>query len=112
MLAGSLHTAYSQLARASELLGLEYTNGSSTRRRIYAWNRFVISVICYYKTKQLTNREFNIVRFLPVQLGHSIYKYLVYIRPFLDMLQQERVLSRPVQLSMLLFRAGNAFDKL
>jgi hypothetical protein len=86
ILAGGLYTAYGQLARASELLGLECTNGSSTGRGIYAWNGFLISVIRHHKAKRLTNREFNVVCFLPVQLGQSIYKYLVYIRPFLDML--------------------------
>ena len=111
MLAGGLHMACGQLARASELLGLECTNGSSTGRGICAWNGFLISVIRHHKAKRLTNQEFNVVRFLPVQLGQSMYKYLVYIRPFLDMLQRERALSPPAQPSTLLFRAGNAFDK-
>ncbi|KAH8587035.1 hypothetical protein B0O99DRAFT_656577 [Bisporella sp. PMI_857] len=86
MLAGGLHTACGQLPRASKLLGLEYMNGLSTGRGIYVWNRFLIYIIRHYKAKRLTNREFNIACFLPVQLGHSIYKSLVYIRPFLDML--------------------------
>ncbi|CAG1999049.1 unnamed protein product [Fusarium graminearum] len=29
-------------------------------------------------------------RFLPAQLGHILYKYLVYIRPFINMLHRER----------------------
>jgi hypothetical protein len=60
MLAGGLHMACGQLARASELLGLECTNGSSTGGGIYAWNRFLISIIRHHKTKRLTNREFNV----------------------------------------------------
>jgi hypothetical protein len=111
MLAGGLHTSCGQLPRASELLSLECTNGSSTGRGIYVWNGFLIYVIRHHKAKRSTNREFNVARFLPVQLWHSMYKYLVYIRPFLDMPQRERTLSRPLQPNALLFRAGNAFDK-
>ena len=111
MLAGGLHTACGQSPRASELLGLECTNGSSTVRGICAWNGFLIYVIRHHKAKRSTNREFNVVRFLPVQLGHSMYKYLVYIRPFLDMLHRERTSSHTVQTSTLLFHAGNAFNK-
>jgi hypothetical protein len=111
MLAGGLHTACGQLPRGTELLGLECSNGWTTRRGIYAWKGSLMYVIRHHKTKRSTNREFNVVRFLPVQLGHSMYKYLVYIRPFLDMLQRERAPSRLVEPSPLLFRGGNALEK-
>jgi hypothetical protein len=111
MLAGGLHTACGQLPRAPELLGLECANGSSTKRGIYAWNGFLVYVVRHHKSKRMTNREFNVIRFLPVRLGHSLYKYLVYIRPFLDMLQRQRDPSRSVRPSTLLFRAGGASDK-
>jgi hypothetical protein len=79
MLAGGLYTACGQLARASELLGLGCTNGSANRHGICAWNGFLISIIHHHKAKRLTNPEFNVIRFLLVQLGQSMYKYLVYI---------------------------------
>lgn len=111
MLAGGLYTACGQLPRASELLSLECTNGSATLRGIYAWDGYLIYVIRHHKAKRITNREFVVARFLPVQLGQSMYKYLVYIRPFLDMLQRERALSGLAQPSTLLFRAGNTLGK-
>ncbi|KAI3575848.1 hypothetical protein IWW34DRAFT_631273, partial [Fusarium oxysporum f. sp. albedinis] len=36
-----------------------------------------------------TNREFIIARFLPFRAGHLLYTYLMYIRPFIDMLTRE-----------------------
>jgi hypothetical protein len=111
MLAGGLHTSCGQLPRASEILSLECTNGVATARGLYVWDGSLIYVTRHHKAKRSTNREFNVVRFLPVQLGHSMFKYLVYIRPFLDMLQRERTLSKPVRQNTLLFRAGNTLDK-
>ncbi|KAK4118290.1 hypothetical protein N657DRAFT_685319 [Parathielavia appendiculata] len=42
------------------------------------------------KAKRSTNGEFYIARFLPVQPGHLLFKYLVYIRPVVDMLMREQ----------------------
>jgi hypothetical protein len=68
----------------------------------------------HHKAKRSTNLEFNVARFLPVQLGHVMYKYLVFIRPLSDMLQQERSSlydSEPLPSSRLLFRTGHGVGK-
>lgn len=83
MILGGLHTACGQVPRAPELLGLECENGSSTERGLYVWNGFMVYLTRHYKAKRSTNREFIVVRFMPVRLGYVLYKYLVYIRRFL-----------------------------
>jgi hypothetical protein len=51
----------------------------------------VAYVIRHHKAKRLTNREFYVARFLPVRLGHVLFKYLVYIRRMADLLHRERL---------------------
>ena len=43
-----------------------------------------------HKAKRSTNREFIVAQFLPLQVGMLLYNYIVFIRPFTDMLTQER----------------------
>ncbi|KAI3571257.1 hypothetical protein IWW34DRAFT_824845 [Fusarium oxysporum f. sp. albedinis] len=76
MLAGRLYTACGQTPRIQGLLSLEYENGLSTSGGIYVWGGYVTYVIRHHKAKRLTNREFYVARFLPVRLGHVLFKYL------------------------------------
>jgi hypothetical protein len=112
MLLGGLHTAGGQVPRAPELLGLEIQNGPSTERGIYVWNGFMVYLTRHHKAKRSNNREFYVVRFLPARLSRVMYKYLVYIRPFLDMLQRERdSYYKEVVPTRLLFRSGRDLDR-
>ncbi|EXK76437.1 hypothetical protein FOQG_18820 [Fusarium oxysporum f. sp. raphani 54005] len=90
-LAGGLYTACGQTPRISELLSLEYENGPNTSYGIYAWGGYMVYVIRHHKAKRLTNREFYVVRFLPVRLGHVLFKYLVYVRRVADLLRREQL---------------------
>ena len=112
MLLGGMKTACRQDPRGPELLGLECENGPATKRGLYVWNGFMVYVTCHHKAKRSTNREFVVVRFMSVRLGHVMYKNLVYIRRFLEMLEleQESGTGSAVQ-SRLLFRCGHAPNK-
>ncbi|KAH7247485.1 uncharacterized protein BKA55DRAFT_691571 [Fusarium redolens] len=90
-LAGGLYTACGQTPRIRELLSLEYENGPNTSCGIYAWGGYMVYVIRHHKAKRLTNREFYVVRFLPVRLGHVLFKYLVYVRRVADLLRREQL---------------------
>lgn len=90
MLLGGLYTSGGQAPCAPALLGLKIQNSPSTERGIYVWNRFVVYLTQHHKAGRSNNREFYVVQFHPAQLGHIMYKYPVYIRLFLDMLQRER----------------------
>ena len=114
MLLGGLHTTGGQVLRAPKLLSLEVQNGSATERRVYVWNGFIIYLTRHHKAKRSTNREFIVVRLLPVRLGYVLYKYLVYIRPFIEMLQREQFGDRELAVApkrRLLFQLGHALDK-
>jgi hypothetical protein len=66
-------------------------NGPNTSCGIYAWGGYMVYVIRHHKAKRLTNREFYMVRFLPVRLGHVLFKYLVYVRRVADLLRREQL---------------------
>lgn len=77
MILGGLHIACGQVPRALELLGLECENGSFIKRGIYVWNGFIIYLTCHHKAKRSTNREFVVICFMLIRLGHIVYKYAI-----------------------------------
>ncbi|KAH7248230.1 hypothetical protein B0J15DRAFT_562411 [Fusarium solani] len=87
---GGMFCAGGQQPRCTEVLSLLCSNGELHPRGIYVYDRSMIYITRHHKAKRATNREFVVARFLPAQLGHILYKYLVYIRPFIDMLHRER----------------------
>ncbi|RFN54792.1 hypothetical protein FIE12Z_930 [Fusarium flagelliforme] len=90
-LAGGLYTACGQTPRVRELFSLEYENGLNTTCGVRVWGGYMAYIICHHKAKRVTNREFYVVRFLPVRLGHVLFKYLVYIRRLADLLHREQL---------------------
>ncbi|KAJ4253740.1 hypothetical protein NW764_016372 [Fusarium oxysporum] len=90
-MAGGLYTACGQTPRIRELFSLEYENGLNTTCGVRVWGGYMAYIICHHKAKRLTNREFYVMRFLPVRLGHVMFKYLVYIRRLADLLRREQL---------------------
>jgi hypothetical protein len=88
-LAGSLQTATGQVVRCKELFSLWCVNGEFGARGFCIYKGFMIFIIRHHKAKRSTNREFVVARFIPVQIGHSLFKYLVFIRPLVEMLYRE-----------------------
>jgi len=113
MIIDGMHTACGQTPRAPDLLGIEWENGSFTERGIYVWNGSMVYLTRHHKAKRSTNREFIVVRFMPARLAHVVYKHVVYIRRFLDMLDRERSPYSAVVASQkwLLFRSRHTPDK-
>jgi hypothetical protein len=74
--------------RAMELFTLECTNGPATWRGIYVWNGYMMYITRYYKSRHITDRDFQVVRFLPYQAAKLLYYYLVYIRRVENMLRR------------------------
>ncbi|KAI5455742.1 hypothetical protein BGZ63DRAFT_137258 [Mariannaea sp. PMI_226] len=106
-LAGCMHLGGGQVPRCKELLSLWCVNGEFGPRGIYVYNGAMVYIIRHHKAKRSTNREFVVARFLSAQISHLLYKYLVYIRPLVDMLYRESCAGsqESIQYSPLLFRA-------
>ncbi|EXA29293.1 hypothetical protein FOVG_19202 [Fusarium oxysporum f. sp. pisi HDV247] len=109
---GGMFCTGGQLPRCTEVLSLLCCNGELHPRGIYVYDRSMIYITRHHKAKKATNREFIVARFLPAQLGHILYKYLVYIRPFINMLHRERWsgTSSEAAESPLLYREGAALS--
>ncbi|KAF9770492.1 hypothetical protein IL306_011972, partial [Fusarium sp. DS 682] len=109
---GGMFCTGGQLPRCTEVLSLLCCNGELHPRGIYVYDRSMIYITRHHKAKKATNREFIVARFLPAQLGHILYKYLIYIRPFINMLHRERWsgTSSEAAESPLLFREGAALS--
>ncbi|KAL4981349.1 hypothetical protein BDW68DRAFT_183589, partial [Aspergillus falconensis] len=88
-IAGILITTGGQMPRLKELVGIEYRNSPSTERALYVYHAEVVYLIRHSKSKQYTGREFNVARFLPASAGRILFLYLVYIRPFVELLGRE-----------------------
>ncbi|KAH7187938.1 hypothetical protein BKA60DRAFT_527511 [Fusarium oxysporum] len=88
-LAGLMMMAGGGQPRVPDLLHILLRNCGKAERGLYVYNGSMIYLTQSHKAKRSTNREFVVAHFLPIQVGHLICKYLVYIRPLVDMLAQE-----------------------
>lgn len=77
-----------QAPRSTELFSLECQNGPSSSRGIYVHGGHMTFVTRHHKARHATNHEFQIARFLPHEAGHVLFLYLVYIRPFAEMVRR------------------------
>ncbi|KAJ5293540.1 uncharacterized protein N7443_009493 [Penicillium atrosanguineum] len=89
-ISGIFITAGGQMPRLKELEEIEYTNSASSERAIYVYRSQVIYLTRHSKSKRSTGREFIVARFLPPCAGHILFLYLVYIRPFAELLCREQ----------------------
>lgn len=90
LLAALLYMTGGGQPRGPDLLSLRHRNSGTAERGIYLYGGSMIYLTRNHKVKRSTNREFLVARFLPVQIGHLVFKYLVYIRPFVDLLIREQ----------------------
>jgi hypothetical protein len=74
-----------QAPRATELLSLECSNGSSAPRGIYVHNGSILFVTRHSKARRTTNQEFQVARYLPNRESTALATYLIYIRPVVDL---------------------------
>jgi Orsellinic acid/F9775 biosynthesis cluster protein D len=112
LLLAMLYVLGGQAPRSTEILGLESCNGPSTERGIYVYDGSMIYVTRHHKARKVTNREFNVVRYLPNQAGKILFYYLVYIRPFAEMILRRAKVSGQETRGRLLFRSFQASSQL
>jgi len=78
-----------QAPRATELFSIEHCNGPATSRGLYTHRGAICYVTRHSKARHSTNQEFQVARYLPRRESDLVLKYLVYIRPFIEMLDRE-----------------------
>lgn len=76
-----------QAPRTTELLfSVECCNGSATSRGLYVHSNSLMYVTCHSKARRTTSQALQVARYLPVDDSVLLTTYLIYIRPFADML--------------------------
>jgi hypothetical protein len=82
----SMYLRAGQAPRSSELFSVEHQNGSSTSRGICVYGGTIVYITRHSKARHSTNQEFYVARYLPSLDSQLLATYLVYVRPFTDML--------------------------
>lgn len=83
-----MHLRGGQAPRSPELFSLECCNGPSTSRGVYIHEASIMYVTRHSKAKRSTNQEFHVARYLPRPDSELMATYLVYVRPFVEMLRR------------------------
>ncbi|KAJ9633674.1 hypothetical protein H2199_009286 [Coniosporium tulheliwenetii] len=94
--------------RSTELLSLQHCNGPFGERGVYIHNGYMIYIARHHKARRSTNKEFYVVRFLPWAAGRLLFYYLVYIRPFTEMLKRQVPIASSEAGSSMLFSSDHA----
>jgi hypothetical protein len=76
-------------ARGPELLSTKVFNTESTSRNIYVHHSLLCTVQSYFKAQNFVARPFYTVRHFPPCTSWILYRYLVYIRPFVRWTEQK-----------------------
>ncbi|KAK1953553.1 hypothetical protein LY78DRAFT_730986 [Colletotrichum sublineola] len=105
-LAVLMHITGGGQPRSSDILHLRCENTGTAERGIYVYKGSVVYLTRCHKAKRSTNLEFYVARFLPQAVGQLLFQYLVYIRPFVDMLSREVFTTVRGPCSTYLFRQG------
>ncbi len=95
--------------RTLELSSIECYNGPTTSRGLYVHNGLMVYITRHAKARQATNQEFQVARYLSHEDSALLGRFLVYVRPFADMLY--RKCNGREQDRRLLFAAPDNFDR-
>ncbi|KAF5544142.1 recQ family helicase [Fusarium napiforme] len=85
------HFTGGQPSRGPEILGLRLANGITRDRSVFIIDGQVVLVTQYHKSLAHFDAPKVIPRFLPARVGQLLAMYMVYIRPFVDRLEADRM---------------------
>jgi hypothetical protein len=80
---------YNQPAQGPELGSMKVSNSIYSARNIYMINSRLCLLSTYNKTRKRRSNIKYIIRFLPDELSQIIIQYLVRVRPFARVLDQQ-----------------------
>jgi hypothetical protein len=70
-----------------DLIGsIRFRNSTTLMRNVFIYNGDVVLVTDYHKARSATNLSHVVARFLPKAVGELVLIYIIYIRPFANML--------------------------
>jgi hypothetical protein len=90
----AFHLTASLPGRGTEIGSIRLLNTKLAIRHFFSREGRILIIISYNKARASNNHAFYIIRYLPPGLDLSVFKYLVYIRPFLNFLANQLNLSQ------------------
>ena len=84
-----LHITSGQPARRPEFLGLRWCNKQADKRNIFVHDGYLLFLLRYHKSLNMTNSSRFPVRFLLHQVAELLLQYLILIQPFRTWLSAE-----------------------
>lgn len=89
-LALMLHLTCGQSPRGTELLSMKIENTTDSNRELYFHQGLAVCAIQHLKSRHTSNGELYVARFLPNAASELLYKYIVYVRPFVIYLRNKQ----------------------
>ena len=77
-----LHITSRQLARRPKFLGLYWCNKQADKRNIFIHDSYVLFLLRYHKSLNMTNSLRFLVRFMLAKVAELLLQYLVLVQPF------------------------------
>jgi len=84
-----VHVASGQPARRPELLGLRWCNKQSDKRNTFIHDGYLLFILMYHKSLNMTNASRYPVRFLFPEVGSLLVRYLILVQPFRVWLRED-----------------------
>ncbi|KAI9846389.1 MAG: hypothetical protein M1837_003980 [Sclerophora amabilis] len=97
----AMHICSGQPARGPEITGILHTNSIHRARNVFCVHGRIVWITQYHKARTTTNHSFHVARFLPPVLDQVLAVYLIYIQPFVQLLQHQ--LHIPIDQAQYLF---------
>lgn len=85
-----MHIVADQPARGPELVSIKVVNSVYSARNIYVINGRVVFLTTYDKALQRRNKGEFVLRCLPDAVSQLVAKYIIYIRPFSQVVGQRQ----------------------
>jgi superfamily II DNA helicase RecQ len=100
----AVHVGSGQPGRRREFLGMRWCNRQADERSIFVHDGYVLFILSYHKSINLTNASRFPVRMLMPEIGELLVRYLVLIQPFRAWLAHDTKI--PAQVSEYLWADG------
>lgn len=99
-----IHVGSGQPARRPELLGLRWCNKQADQRNIFIHDGYVMFILTYHKSLNLTNASRFPVRVLLPEVGRLFMRFVLLVQPFRAWLSHDT--NIPEQISEYLWTEG------
>jgi hypothetical protein len=75
--------------RGTEVGTIKWCNTRHVSRNVFVYHGRLVLVLEYHKARAITNHSFYVARVLPTAVSQVLFRYLAYVRPFVEALSHQ-----------------------